>query len=78
MIQLLVVGSFDLSLVGRLLGSITLLDALGGGLGPWVTAKLYQVHGSYQLPFTVITSMIVIVMIASLLLKPLNAETVSS
>ena len=74
MIQLLVVGSFGVRDAGKILGTLTLLDALGGGLGPWVTGYLFDLNQSYTLPFSVITGLITLVFVGSFALRPLLHE----
>ena len=74
LIQLLVVGSFGIRDAGRILGTITLLDALGGGLGPWLTGYLYDQSNSYFSSFTVITIFIFVVFLGSFTLRPLAHE----
>ena len=69
MIQLLTVESFGLKAAGRILGTITILDALGGGLGPWVTGVLFDQTQSYRLPFTVVTVLIGLALVAALFIR---------
>ncbi|WEN14119.1 MFS transporter [Rhodanobacter sp. AS-Z3] len=64
MIQLLAVNAFGLSSAGKILGTITLLDATSGGLGIWITALLYDHFGSYHVAFLVIAVLIVAAFIA--------------
>ncbi len=73
MIQLLVVDSFGVRCAGRILGAITVLDALGGGLGPWITGVLYDQTGSYQTPFLVIAALVAASLGMALILKPPQA-----
>ena len=73
-IQLLVVGSFGVRDAGKILGTLTLLDALGGGLGPWLTGYLFDLTDSYLIPFSVITGMIALVFLSSFALRPLLHE----
>lgn len=40
---------------GKILGTITALDAIGGGLGIWLTGLLYDRRGSDQVPFAAIS-----------------------
>lgn len=74
MIQLLVVGSFGVRDAGKILGTITLLDALGGGLGPWLTGYLFDQTQSYFMPFSVISGLVFVVLIGSFALRPLIHE----
>ncbi len=65
MLQLLTVECFGLKATGKILGTITVLDAIGGGLGIWLTGLLYDKTGSYQVPFTVLVFLIVLAMLAA-------------
>jgi sugar phosphate permease len=62
LLQLLTVNCFGLRATGKIIGTITVVDALGGGLGIWLTGLLYDVTGSYQVPFTVFAVLIVVAM----------------
>lgn len=65
MLQLLTVDCFGLRSAGKILGTITVLDAIGGGLGIWLTGLLYDRTGSYQVPFTVLVVLILLAMLAA-------------
>lgn len=65
MLQLLTVECFGLRATGKILGTITVLDAIGGGLGIWLTGLLYDTTGSYQVPFTVLVVLIFLAMLAA-------------
>mgnify|MGYP002399763676 CR=1 FL=1 len=58
MLQGLVADVFGARSLGKILGGITVLDATGGALGPWVTGALFDVTRSYQLGFSVIVVLI--------------------
>jgi len=58
MLQGLVADVFGARSLGKILGGITVLDATGGALGPWVTGALFDVTQSYQLGFSVIVVLI--------------------
>lgn len=66
MIQLLAVNAFGLSSAGKILGTITLLDATSGGLGIWITALLYDHFGSYHVAFIVIFALVLVAFFAAL------------
>lgn len=51
--QLNAIECFGLKASGKLLGTITVLDAFGGGLGIFVTGKIYDIYGSYQNAFLI-------------------------
>ena len=69
LLQLLTMDSFGLKSGGKILGTITVLDALGGGLGPWVTGVLFDRTGSYQAPFLVVTVLITLALVVALTLR---------
>jgi len=58
MLQGLVADVFGARSLGKILGGITVLDATGGALGPWVTGALFDITKSYQLGFSVIVVLI--------------------
>lgn len=53
LLQLNAVNNFGLKASGKLLGTITVLDALGGGLGIFLTGKMFDMYGSYQPAFII-------------------------
>ena len=69
MIQLLAVNAFGLSSAGKILGTITLLDATTAGLGIWVTAKIFDVTKSYHIAFSLICVLIVLALLAATLVR---------
>ena len=64
MIQLTVMNIFGTRDAGKILGTITVLDASGGGLGIWLTGVIYDSTGSYELPFLIFASLIVVALAA--------------
>ncbi|MBP6514995.1 MAG: MFS transporter [Steroidobacteraceae bacterium] len=52
--NMLTVNNFGLKAIGRINGAVSTLEALGGGLGIWLTGRLYDQYGSYGVPFTVL------------------------
>jgi len=58
MIQLSVMNCFGLRAAGKILGTITILDALGGGLGIWLSGVLYDYTDSYRLAFAIFAGMV--------------------
>jgi sugar phosphate permease len=51
MYNMLAVNNFGLREIGRINGTIGLMESVGVGLGSWVTGVLYDVYGSYQIAF---------------------------
>ncbi len=64
MIQLTVMNTFGTRDAGKILGTITVLDASGGGLGIWLTGVIYDSTGSYELPFLIFAALIVVALAA--------------
>ncbi len=65
LLQLQAVNSFGLTAAGKILGTITVLDALGGGLGIWLTGVMFDRFGSYQIAFGLITGLLFVAFLAS-------------
>lgn len=74
MIQLLAVNAFGLGAAGRILGTITLLDATTAGLGIWVTAKIFDLTKSYHIAFSLICALIVLALLAATLVRDERAR----
>jgi sugar phosphate permease len=49
--NMLAVNNFGLREIGRINGSISFMESIGVGLGSWITGKLFDIYGSYQVPF---------------------------
>ena len=69
LIQLLVADLFGLIAIGKIMGVINIIDTIGGGLGPIITAVIYDSTQNYLMPFLVISSLLVIALISSSMLK---------
>lgn len=65
LLQLQAVNSFGLTAAGKILGTITVLDAAGGGLGIFLTGFLYDRFGSYQVPFAVLSLLLFLAFLIS-------------
>ena len=74
MIQLLAVNAFGLSSAGKILGTITLLDATTAGLGIWVAARIFDATGSYKPAFQLIFVLIVLALLAAMLVRDERAR----
>lgn len=60
LLQLNAINNFGLKASGKLLGTITVLDAFGGGLGIWLTGVISDTYGSYQNAFIVFSVLVAI------------------
>lgn len=69
LLQLLTMDCFGLKAGGKILGTITVLDAVGGGLGPWVTGVLYDQTRSYQAPFALISGLVLMALVLGTTIK---------
>jgi len=69
LIQLLVADLFGLIAIGKIMGVINIIDTIGGGLGPIITAVIYDSTQNYLLPFLVISALLVMALISSSMLK---------
>ena len=69
LIQLLVADLFGLIAIGKIMGVINIIDTIGGGLGPIITAVIYDSTQNYLLPFLVISALLMIALISSSMLK---------
>ena len=69
MVQLLAVNAFGLSSAGKILGTITLLDATTAGLGIWIAARIFDVTGSYKPAFQLISVLIILALLAATLVR---------
>ncbi len=62
-LQLLCAETFGLRDLGKILGTITVLDTFGGGMGPFLTGLMYDAWGSYQRPFMIIAVMVTVAVV---------------
>lgn len=61
--NMLAVNNFGLREIGRINGTISLMESVGVGLGSWVTGLLFDRFGSYQVPFTVLAAAIAVALL---------------
>lgn len=64
LLQLTVMNRFGVRDAGKILGTITILDAVGGGLGIWLTGVLYDSLGSYSVAFMIFCGLIGVAIVA--------------
>ena len=60
LLQLNAINNFGLKDSGKLLGTITVLDAFGGALGIGLTGRIFDWYGSYQTAFTIFIVLVVL------------------
>ncbi len=72
MIQLTVVESFGQRDLGKILGLVIFIDALGGGIGPAVAGQLATTNGSWFAPFAVVTAVALVAVLNVLFIRPLR------
>ncbi len=65
LLQLLAADYFGPLHLGKILGAITVLDTLGGGLGPPLIGAIRDSTGSYSQGFTLVTGLVLLALILS-------------
>ena len=69
MLQVTCMDSFGTRAGGKILGTITVLDAIGGGLGIWLTGVLFDRTRSYESAFALIALLVFLALLAALALQ---------
>lgn len=69
LIQFQAVNNFGVTHTGKILGTITMLDAIAGGFGIWLTGVLFDKFKSYEVAFYVFVVLMTLALFASLLVK---------
>ena len=67
--NMLAVNNFGLREIGRINGTISMLESVGVGLGSWLTGLLFDRYGSYQVPFAVLAVAIAIALLVGTQIK---------
>ena len=67
--NLIIIKSFGLKEAGKINGTISMFEGGGAFLGPFLTAKLFNIEGSYQIPFFINAALIGFVFIISIKFK---------
>jgi sugar phosphate permease len=65
LIQYQAVNNFGVSHTGKILGTITMLDAIAGGLGIWLTGVMFDKFGNYNNAFYVFVVLMTLALLAS-------------
>ena len=60
---MLAVNNFGLRELGRINGLISLAESFGVGLGSWITGRLFDAYGNYQVPFMVVSGAVLLALI---------------
>ena len=69
MIQLQAVNNFGVTDAGKILGMITALDAIAGGLGVWLTGVMFDRFGNYHAAFYILSGLLFLALLASTRVK---------
>jgi len=72
MIQLVAVETFGQRALGKILGLVTLIDALGAAAGTVISGQLRSLSGSYLLPFGLVALMATVAVLNVLLIRPVT------
>ncbi|MBT8421547.1 MAG: MFS transporter [Gammaproteobacteria bacterium] len=73
LIQMLSADLFGLKALGKILGGVNVVDTLGGAMGPVITSSLYVSTKSFELPFMVITALLLVAILAAAMLRMSDA-----
>ncbi len=65
MLQLLTVQNFGLRSTGKIMGLVAIFDCVGGGLGSYVMASIFDATQSYRPAFWMLSGMIVVALLAA-------------
>ncbi len=74
LLQILTAHIFGMKAFGKIMGTMSILDAFGGGMGMWLTGVLYDQTGSYTLPFNVIAVLVGIAFVLSFMVKNSSSQ----
>ncbi len=75
-LQLTVMNTFGTRDAGKILGTITILDALGGGLGIWLTGVMFDATGSYEMPFAIFSGLVIFALLCLTQVRPLSDQAI--
>lgn len=65
MLQLQAVNAFGLKAAGKILGTLVMVEAIGGGVGIFATGVLFDLHKNYQFAFGLICVLLALSLAAS-------------
>jgi len=65
LIQLQTVNNFGVTNTGKILGTITMLDAMAGGLGIWLTGVMFDKFGNYHIAFYILCGLLTLAFLVS-------------
>jgi MFS family permease len=69
LLQAVAADAFGARSLGRVMGAITVLDAGGGALGPWITGLLFDRFGTFAQAFGLMVALIGVAIVMALLLR---------
>ncbi|MFH7042260.1 MFS transporter [Paucibacter sp. JuS9] len=72
MLQLQAINAFGLKAAGKVLGTLVMVEAIGGGVGIFATGVLFDIHKNYQLAFGLICVLLTLSLLASTRVKRLQ------
>lgn len=65
LLQYQAVNNFGITHSGKIMGTITLMDAFSGGVGIWLTGVMFDRFGNYHLAFYVLVGLVAVGLLAS-------------
>lgn len=75
LLQILTAHIFGMKAFGKIMGTMSVLDAFGGGMGMWLTGVLFDKSGSYSLPFSVIAVLVGVAFVLSFFVREKKLQT---
>ena len=69
MLQLQAINAFGLKAAGKILGVLVMVEAIGGGVGIFLTGALFDAFKSYQVPFIIISVVLFLSLLAGTRVK---------
>jgi MFS family permease len=77
LLQAVAADAFGARSLGRVMGAITVLDAGGGAIGPWITGLLFDRYGTFVHAFALMAVLIGVAIALALALRMPAAESVT-
>ncbi len=77
LLQAVAADAFGARSLGRVMGAITVLDAGGGAIGPWITGLLFDRYGTFVPAFMLMAGLIGVAIVLALSLRMPPTESVA-
>ncbi len=70
----IIIDAFGLKSAGKIGGTISTMESVGGGLGMWMTGLLFDQYGSYGVAFWVVAVFVGISLVIALFIRPVKKQ----